>query len=125
MYRWWDYELDCYGTTDTFVFSHLPYLSTKEPEMALDGSVLGNLAAQQMAALERDYDGDSDAQVGAVITIVEILTPQGTDPQGNTQFASAVRLRHNVGDPYRAIGVMRAAEHNITDTAFGDTTTSE
>jgi hypothetical protein len=93
--------------------------------MALDGSILGNLAAQQMAALERDYGDDTDAQIGAVMTIVEVLSPQGADEQGNTQFASSVRLRHNTGDPYRAIGIIRAAEHNITDSAFGETVTGE
>jgi hypothetical protein len=93
--------------------------------MPLDGTILGNLAAEQMAALERDYANDADAQIGAAITIVEVLSAQGTDEQGNTQFGSAVRLRHNVGDPYRAIGLLRAAEHNITDTAFGTTTTGE
>jgi hypothetical protein len=92
--------------------------------MPLDGTILGNLAAQQMAALERDYE-DTDAQIGAVMTIVEVLTPQGTDEQGNTQFASAVRSRHNIGDPYRALGIIKAAEHNITDTAFGETHTGE
>jgi hypothetical protein len=88
--------------------------------MPLDGSILGNLAAEQMANLERDY-GDSDAQIGAVMTIVEVLRPMGTDEQGNTRFGSEVRSRHNIGDPYRAIGVIKAAEHNITETAFGET----
>jgi hypothetical protein len=92
--------------------------------MPLDGTILGNIAAQQMAALERDY-GEIDAQIGAVMTIVEVLVPQGTDEHGNASFASAVRSRHNIGDPYRAIGIIKAAEHNITDTAFGDTQTGE
>jgi hypothetical protein len=92
--------------------------------MPLDGSILGNVAAEQMAALERDYD-DTDAQIGAVMTIVEILIPEGTDEQGNTAFASAVRSRHNIADPYRALGIIKAAEHNITETAFGDTYTEE
>jgi len=90
--------------------------------MALDGAILGNLAAEQMAALEQAYD-DPDSEIGAVMTIVEVLRPQGTDEQGNAQFASDVRLRHNIGDPYRAIGLIRAAEHNITASAFGDTST--
>jgi hypothetical protein len=93
--------------------------------MPLDGTILGNLAAQQMAALERDYGETDDAQIGAVMTIVEVLTPQGTDEQGNTRFASAVRSRHNIADPYRALGIIKAAEHNITDTAFGETKIEE
>jgi hypothetical protein len=77
-----------------------------------------------MAALERDY-GDADAQIGAVMTIVEVLSPMGRDEQGNTRFNSDVRLRHNIGDPYRALGIMKAAEHNITATAFGGAQTGE
>ena len=92
--------------------------------MPLDGTILGNIAAQQMAALEQAYD-DTDAQIGAVMTIVEVLIPQGTDEQGNPGFASAVRSRHNIGDPYRALGIIKAAEHNITETAFGETQTGE
>lgn len=92
--------------------------------MPLDGTILGKIAAQQMAALERDY-GEMDAQIGAVMTIVEVLRPQGTDEQGNTQFASDVRSRHNIGDPYRALGIIKAAEHNITETVFGETQTGE
>jgi len=91
--------------------------------MPLDGTILGNLAAEQMAALERDYE-ETDAQIGAVMTIVEVLIPEGTDEQGNPRFTSAVRSRHNIGDPYRAIGIVKAAEHNITDSAFGATETS-
>jgi hypothetical protein len=93
--------------------------------MPLDGSILGNVAAQQMANLERDYKDETDAQIGAVMTIVEVLRPVGTDEQGNTQFDSAIRSRHNIGDPYRALGIIKAAEHNITDTAFGETQAGE
>jgi hypothetical protein len=92
--------------------------------MPLDGTILGTVAAQQMAALERAYE-DTDAQIGAVMTIVEVLRPGGTDEQGNMQFTSDVRSRHNIGDPYRAIGIVKAAEHNITATAFGETQTGE
>lgn len=92
--------------------------------MPLDGTVLGNAAAEQMAALERDY-GESDAQIGTVMTIVEVLVSQGADEQGNAQFRSEVRVRFNRADPYRALGILRAAEHNITDSAFGGTTASE
>jgi hypothetical protein len=93
--------------------------------MPLDGTILGNLAAEQMAALERDYGDMDGAQIGAVMTIVEVLTPQGADEGGNQMFGSTVRSRHNIGDPYRAIGVIKAAEHNITETAFGKTTSGD
>lgn len=81
--------------------------------MALDGSILGNCASEQMEALERTYGDDQDVQVGAVMTIVEILTPQATDEQGSVLYSSNVRIRHNVGDPYRVIGLLQQAIQNI------------
>jgi hypothetical protein len=83
--------------------------------MALDGSVLGNCASEQMEALERDHGDDENVQVGAVMTIVEVLTHQGGD-----QYSSGVRMRHNLGDPYRAIGLLRAAEQNIIQSFSGN-----
>ncbi len=76
--------------------------------MPLDGSVLGNCASEQMEALDRDYGDDEDAQIGAAITIVEVLKKQDEDSYG-----SNVRMRHNVGDPYRVLGLLRAAEQNF------------
>jgi hypothetical protein len=76
--------------------------------MALDGSVLGTCASEQMEALERDYGDDDDVRVGAVMTIVEVLHAHGDD-----NYSSNVRVRHNLGDPYRAVGILRAAEQNI------------
>ncbi len=81
--------------------------------MALDGSILGNCASEQMEALEQAYGDDQDVQVGAVMTIVEILTPQGADEQGEVRYSSNIRMRHNVGDPYRVIGLMQQAIQNI------------
>jgi hypothetical protein len=76
--------------------------------MPLDGAVLGNCASEQMEALERDYGDDEDVEIGAVMTIVEVLTHQGEE-----QYSSNVRVRHNLGDLYRAIGILRAAEQNL------------
>jgi hypothetical protein len=87
--------------------------------MPLDGSILGNCASEQMGALDRDYGDDPDVQVGAVLTIVEVLKPMGTDADGDIQYMSNVRMRHNVGDPYRAIGILRAAEQQLVST-FGN-----
>jgi hypothetical protein len=77
--------------------------------MALDGSILGNCASEQMEALEHDYGADEDVEVGAVITIVQILKRVGEDGE----YSSTVRMRHNIADPYAAIGYLRAAEHTI------------
>jgi hypothetical protein len=76
--------------------------------MALDGTVLGRCASEQMEALENDYGEDEDVSVRAVMTIVEIVKREGED-----EFQSFVRVRHNVADAYRAVGVLRAAEAQI------------
>jgi hypothetical protein len=81
--------------------------------MALDRAVLGKMASEQMQALEDSYDENSDVQIGGVMTLVEVLTPIGQDEQGNMQFASNIRLRHNIGDPYRIIGLLQQAAHDI------------
>ena len=82
--------------------------------MPLDGSILGNLASEQMEALERDYGDDPEVEIGTVITIVEILIPHGeTDDQGNQPVESLIRFRHNTPDPYRVIGLIEQTKHNL------------
>lgn len=76
--------------------------------MALDGSVLGRCASEQMEALEVDYGEEEGVSIGAVMTIVEVRKRQGEN-----EYQSFVRVRHNVPDTYRAVGVLRAAEHQI------------
>ncbi len=75
--------------------------------MPLDGTILGNVAQEQMQALEDIYGDDESAEVGAVLTIVQIIKREGD------AYTSAVRMRHNVADPYTAIGLVRAAEQTI------------
>jgi len=77
--------------------------------VALDGSILGKCASEQMEALETDYGTDESAEVGAVITIVQVL--KRLDDEG--EYSSTVRMRHNIADPYAAIGYLRAAEQTI------------
>ena len=43
-----------------------------------------------------------------MITIVEVLKRKGPE-----QVSSNVRIRHNLGDPYRVLGLIRAAEQNV------------
>jgi hypothetical protein len=81
----------------------------EEADMALDGSILGNCASEQMEALETDYGDDETAEIGAVITIVQVLKKL----DGDGEYSSTVRMRHNVADPYAAIGYLRAAEQTI------------
>lgn len=81
--------------------------------MALDGSILGNCASEQMEALDDDFGDDDDVQVGAVMTIVEVLKSAGTDEHGNPLQSSEIRFRHNIGDPYRAVGLVQQVAQDI------------
>jgi hypothetical protein len=81
--------------------------------MPLDGSILGNCASEQMEALDRDFADNPEVEVGTVMTFVEVLTPVGTDEQGNATFSSSLRMRHNTPDPYRVIGLLEQAKHNM------------
>jgi hypothetical protein len=87
--------------------------------MPLDGSILGNCASEQMEALEQDYGEEQDVQIGAVMTIVEVLKAEGTDEQGNVRYSSNMRMRHNIADPYRAVGLIQQAAQNILSTPNG------
>ncbi len=82
--------------------------------MALDGTVLGNCASEQMEALDEAFGEDPDIEVGAVMTIVEIRKVQSRDADGDpASVASIVRMRHNVGDPFHAVGVLEQAKHDL------------
>jgi hypothetical protein len=81
--------------------------------MPLDPAILGNLAAEQMNALEVHF-GDEDVQIAGVISIVEVLRVQRRDAEGNPVTAeNNVRLRMNIGDPFHAIGVLDQAKHQL------------
>ena len=81
--------------------------------MPLDQARIGQVVTAQMQALENDYNDAEDHQIGAVITIVEILTPEGEG------FRSDIRTRNNVGEPYRTLGLMKIAEHIVAGGAMG------
>jgi hypothetical protein len=76
--------------------------------MALDQAIIGQVVTGQMEAIERDHGDDEDVQIGAVITVVEVLKKEGED-----EYSSNVRIRYNVADPYRVLGLIRAAEQNV------------
>ncbi len=80
--------------------------------MPLDGSILGNLAAEQMGALE-DAFADEDVQIGAAITVVEVQRLHRLDDQGNVAIESDVRMRFNIGDPFHVVGLLNQATHNL------------
>ncbi|HXB14534.1 MAG TPA: hypothetical protein VNV44_02195 [Solirubrobacteraceae bacterium] len=84
--------------------------------MPLDGSVLGNCASEQMEALDEAYGDDDTAEIGAVLTIVQVLKRLDGDGE---DYSSTVRIRHNIPDPYAAIGYLRAAEQSIIQQISG------
>ena len=82
--------------------------------MPLDRTVLGRIASEQMDALEDAYGDEENVEMGAVITLVEILTPVGEpDERGDVPVRSTIRVRHNAGDPYRVIGLLAQAQHDL------------
>jgi hypothetical protein len=84
--------------------------------MPLDGTVLGNCASEQMEALDEAYGDDDSVEIGAVLTIVQVLKRLDSDDEGEPgieDYSSTVRIRHNIADPYAAIGYLRAAEQSI------------
>jgi hypothetical protein len=85
--------------------------------MPLDGTVLGNCASEQMEALDEAYGEDESVEIGAVLTIVQVLKRLDPDDEsaadGIEDYSSTVRIRHNIADPYAAIGYLRAAEQSI------------
>lgn len=85
--------------------------------MPLDGTVLGNCASEQMEALDEAYGEDETAEIGAVITIVQVL--KQVDGEDGEDYTSTVRIRHNIPDPYAAIGYLRAAEQSIVQQISG------
>ena len=81
--------------------------------MALDGTVLGTCASEQMEALEHDFGDDDSVRIGTVITIVEIQKVEATDEHGNETISSTVRFRHNSPDLFRAAGILDQAKHYL------------
>ncbi len=75
--------------------------------MPLDRTMLGTLAAGQMQALEEAYGDEENVQLGAAITIVEVIKQDGD------QVQTIVRTRSNVPDPYRRVGLLQQAAHQI------------
>jgi hypothetical protein len=66
--------------------------------VAIDQSKIGQVVAEQMEAVERDY-GD-DCEIGDVCTVVEVLGPHG----------SHVRVRNSSGRPHIGVGLLHVAE---------------
>lgn len=67
--------------------------------MPIDQKRLGEHIAAQMEAIEGDYS-EMDAEIGTIITIVEVLGPNGAD----------VRMRPSDPRPHVILGILRWAE---------------
>ncbi len=80
--------------------------------MALDQTKMGRVVAEQMEALEADYD--EDCEIGDVCAIVEVLGPHG----------SAVRVRGSDMRPHIMIGLLRMSEsiflRSVSDAGTGE-----
>jgi len=71
--------------------------------MALDQSKIGQLVAEQMAALEVQYG--EDCEIGDVASIVEIIGPHG----------STVRVRSSDPRSHVTVGLLRVAEATLLE----------
>jgi len=72
--------------------------------MGIDTTAAGKLIAEQMDAIEKDYEGRDGFEIGAVVTIVEVHGPDGAE----------FRTRYNTGgNPFLAMGVMEAAKQQM------------
>jgi len=71
--------------------------------MGIDTTSAGKVVAAQMEAIEKDYEDQDGYQIGAVVTIIEVNGPNGSE----------FRVRNNLGNPFMALGIMRIAEHQL------------
>jgi hypothetical protein len=73
--------------------------------MAIDQSPLGQHIQQQMQEIEEDPDIPNDAQIGRIVTIVEVVGAPGKEGE----FTN-VRVNANAR-PYVAIGLLEVAKN--------------
>jgi hypothetical protein len=72
--------------------------------MPIDQSPLGQHIQEQMHEIENDAEIPDDAQIGRIVTIVEVVGPK----ENEGEFTS-VRIRVNTR-PYVAIGLLEFAK---------------
>lgn len=70
----------------------------------MDVSGAGQMAAAQMEAIEQDYVDKEGYEIGMMISIVQIVGPNGELEN---------RVRHNAPAPFIALGLMRVAEEVV------------
>ena len=75
--------------------------------MAIDQSKLGQHIQEQMEAIEEDPDVPEDAEIGAILTVVELgKAAEGPEQEGGLRN---MRVRTNV-PPHIAIGLLEEAK---------------
>jgi hypothetical protein len=85
---------------------HDPSLELKEElEMAIDQSSLGQHIQEQMAAIEADPNVPDDAEIGGIVTLVEVVTQP--DSEGAVQRGFRVRSNR---PPHVTIGMFEEAK---------------
>ncbi len=72
--------------------------------MGIDQSKLGQHIQEQMQEIENDSEIPDNAQIGRIVTIVEIVGPEGA----GAEF-TGVRVRASAR-PYVAIGLLEVAK---------------
>jgi hypothetical protein len=77
----------------------------------MDVSGAGKMAAEQMEAIEKDFEGQEGFEIGMMINIVQIVGANG-------QIQN--RVQHNAPAPFMALGLMRVAEEVILRGGDGD-----
>ncbi len=70
----------------------------------MDVSAAGQMAAEQMERIEEDFEGKEGYEIGMMISIVQIVGPDGTIQN---------RVASNAAAPFLALGLMRVAEEII------------
>lgn len=84
--------------------------------MSLDQTKLGSHIQEQMAAIESDPGVSENAQIGDIVTVVEIIDPgAGQPPAGGQQveIARSLRVRHS-GMTHVGIGLLEEAKSTLT-----------
>jgi hypothetical protein len=72
--------------------------------MPIDQSPLGNHIQEMMQEIENDPEIPDDGQIGRIVTIVEVIGPNGKEDE-----FTGIRVRANAR-PYVAIGLLELAK---------------
>jgi hypothetical protein len=73
--------------------------------MPIDQTPLGNHIQEQMQEIENDPEIPENAQIGRIVTVVEIIGGEGQENE-----YTAVRVRANAR-PYVAVGLLEVAKN--------------